>query len=255
MTTYEWLVLFCIATVGHGMALFWYQAKKRNWGICRRAIYDLPIKDRQMSRELKNSIHTPVHAVILGAFLWLGFFGNTSWQSFIVTAIATTIWAEIWHYFSHRMFHLDRLHWIHAEHHKSHLNTPLTAISFSFTEKLIFDVGMILPFVVVDYLVSVNFFGLAGWFIGYLIINSFSHANFEFRGAGYNRYVGKVLTTTTYHALHHARYTGNYGLGTRILDRLLGTEWPDYEPLYDRVNTERRPLSRLREKVVPQENT
>ena len=45
-----------------------------------------------------------------------------------------------------------------------------------------------------------------------------------------------MLTTTTYHSLHHSRYTGNYGLGTRVLDRIFGTEWEDYERLYDRIS-------------------
>jgi sterol desaturase/sphingolipid hydroxylase (fatty acid hydroxylase superfamily) len=60
--------------------------------------------------------------------------------------------------------------------------------------------------------------------------------------------MGKVLTTTTYHSLHHSRYTGNYGLGTRVLDRIFGTEWEDYERLYDRISAE-TPLTKLREKV------
>ena len=62
--------------------------------------------------------------------------------------------------------------------------------------------------------------------------------------------LGKVLTTTTYHSLHHSRYTGNYGLGTRFLDRMFKTEWEDYEPLYERVCSD-KPLNRLREKVEP----
>jgi len=250
MTLYEWIFLGIIALLGHAMALLWYVAKKYDWKICERTIYDLPIKGKQLRRELINSIHTPIHAVMLWACLALGFFNNTTWTSFFVTALATTVWAEIWHYFSHRAFHWDSLHWIHAEHHKSHLNTPLTAISFSFSEKLIFDIGMLLPFLAADYLVSVNFYGIAAWYIGYLVINSFSHANFEFRAARYNSHVGKVLTTTTYHSLHHSRYTGNYGLGTRVLDRLFGTEWEDYEPLYDRVNTERKPLEHLRQRIT-----
>lgn len=249
MTFYEWIFLGIIALLGHAMALLWHVAKSRNWRICERTIYELPVKGRQLRRELLNSIHTPIHAVILGAFLALGFFSGTSVTSFFVTAFAITVWAEIWHYFSHRAFHIDALHWIHAEHHKSRINTPLTAISFSFSEKLIFDIGMLLPFAVADYFASVNFYGIAVWYIGYLIINSFSHANFEFRAVGYNRHVGKVLTTTTYHSLHHSRYTGNYGLGTRILDRIFGTEWEDYERLYDRVNTDRDPLTHLREQV------
>lgn len=249
MTASEWIVLGFIAVLGHAMSLFWYVAKKYDWKICERTIYELPVRSRQIKRELKNSIHTPIHAVLLGVCLLLGFFNNTSVVSFFVTLLATAVWAEIWHYGSHRAFHLQALHWIHAEHHKSHLNTPLTAISFSFSEKLIFDIGVLLPFLAADYATSVNFFGIATWYVGYLVINSFSHANFEFRAAGYNRHVGKILTTTTYHALHHSRYTGNYGLGTRVLDRVFGTEWEDYEPLYDRINTDRQPLARLRERV------
>ncbi|MBO6891381.1 MAG: sterol desaturase family protein [Roseibium sp.] len=249
ITTAQWSVLLLVAVLGHLMALFWYCAKKYDWRICQRTIYDLPTSGRQTRRELKNSIHTPLHAVLLLLCLAAGLFQNSSVASFWLSALGMTVWAEIWHYFSHRAFHLKALHWIHAEHHKSRLNTPFTAISFSFTEKLVFDLGLLIPFAVIDQFVSVNFFGISAWFIGYLIINSFSHANFEFRASGYNKHVGKVLTTTTYHALHHSRYTGNYGLGTRVLDRLFGTEWEDYEALYSKVNTDREPLSSLKEKV------
>jgi sterol desaturase/sphingolipid hydroxylase (fatty acid hydroxylase superfamily) len=69
------------------------------------------------------------------------------------------------------------------------------------------------------------------------------------KSQNYNRVLGQFLTTTTYHSLHHSRYTGNYGLGTRFMDRLFDTEWEDYEPLYDRVSRDKKPLTRLREKV------
>ena len=65
----------------------------------------------------------------------------------------------------------------------------------------------------------------------------------------YNRWTGKVITSTTYHSLHHSRYTGNYGLGTRVLDKIFKTEWEDCERLYDRVSREKRPLAKLRERV------
>jgi Delta7-sterol 5-desaturase len=248
MSTAAIIVLIVIAVLGHAMALFWYLAVTRQWPISRRVIYDLPIKPEQIRRELRNSVHAPLHAVILAVFLLLGLFQNTSVVSFFLTALLTTIWAEIWHYASHRAFHLKPFHWIHVEHHRSHLNSWLTAISFSFTEKLVFDVGLLGVLAIVDLFLNLNFFGIAAWYIGYLIINSFSHANFEFRPKSYNRLLGKVLTTTTYHSLHHSRYTGNYGLGTRVLDRLFGTEWEDYERLYDRISAE-TPLTKLREKV------
>ncbi len=249
MTVPQIIVLIVIATLGHAMALFWYLAVTRKWKISERAIYDLPIGEDQIRRELRNSVHAPLHAVILAAFLLAGFFQATGIGTFAYTALLTTIWAEIWHYASHRFFHLRRFHWIHVEHHKSHLNSWLTAISFSFTEKLVFDLGLLAVLAGIDRLLPLNFYGVAGWYIGYLIINSFSHANFEFRPVTYNRSLGKVLTTTTYHSLHHSRYTGNYGLGTRLLDRVFGTEWEDYERLYDRVSADRTPLKKLREKV------
>jgi len=164
--------LLLIATLGHLMAVFWYLADRYRWKICERTIYDLPIGAEQIRREVKNSLHAPMHAVILAVFLYLGFFRNTSWDSFFSTGIATTIWAEIWHYASHRAFHLRALHWIHVEHHKSRLNSPFTAISFSFTEKLVFDLGLLAPLAVVDAFLSLNAYGIAAWYIGYLVINS-----------------------------------------------------------------------------------
>jgi Delta7-sterol 5-desaturase len=249
-TVPEIAVLILIATLGHAMALVWYLAVRNQWEISKRLIYDLPINDKQIRRELRNSLHAPIHAVILAGFLALGFFQNTSIASFFISALATFVWAEIWHYVSHRAFHLKALHWIHAEHHKSHLNSPLTAISFSFSEKLIFDLGILGLLAAIDLVYSLSFFGIAAWYVGYLLVNSFAHANFELRPRDYNRWLGKVMTSTTYHSLHHSRYTGNYGLGTRVLDRMCKTEWEDYERLYDRISGD-KPLTRLRETVGP----
>ena len=245
---FELAVLIIIALLGHVMALIWYLAASNGWKICERTIYDLPFDETQVRRETRNSLHAPIHAVLLALFLYAGFFKNVSLVSFFSTLVGTAIWAEIWHYSSHRAFHLRPLHWIHVEHHRSRVNSWMTAISFSFSEKLIFDLGLLLPLALIDTFVSLNFFGIAGWYIGYLVINSFSHANFELKSKDYNRFLGKVITSTTYHSLHHSRYTGNYGLGTRVLDKLFKTEWPDYETIYERVSSERSPLKKLKER-------
>jgi len=249
-TTAQLIALGVVALLGHTMALFWYLADRRHAKLCQTTIYDMEIPAAQLRRELLNSIHTPIHAVMLGTFLFFGFFQNSTWPSFFASLLATTVWAEIWHYVSHRLFHLKPLHWIHAEHHKSHLNSPFSAISFSFSEKFLFNLGMIGLMALVDLVAGVNFYGVAGWYIGYLIINSYSHANFEIKSDAFLGFAGKYLASTTYHALHHSRYINNYGLGTRFLDRAFGTEWPDYEDLYLRVTRDRAPLHKLSEKVV-----
>jgi len=249
MTWDEIVGLAAIATLGHVMAAIWYAAYKGQWSICDRKIYEATIQAKQMRRELINSLHAPMHAVILAGFLHAGFFAERSWIGFFATLALAFVWAELWHYISHRAFHLKALHWIHAEHHKSHINTPFTAISFSFSEKTIFDLGYLGVLALIDLVIPLNFFGIVFWYIGYLITNSVGHANFEFRSGDYNAFLGKVLTTTAYHSLHHSRYTGNYGLATRVLDRLFATEWTDYEKLYDRVVVEGRPMRSLRERA------
>jgi sterol desaturase/sphingolipid hydroxylase (fatty acid hydroxylase superfamily) len=251
VTAAETAMLCLVAVIGHLMALFWLCVEDYEVDLSRDRIYDLPIKDPQVRRELKNSLHTPLHAVMLLLALLAGLFEARSIGSFVVTALAVTVWAEIWHYASHRAFHLKPLHWIHAEHHRSRLSSPFTALSFSFAEKVIFDLGIIGGMALLGIFVDLNFFGIAAWFVGYLIINSYGHANYEIRGEAFMKLKGTVLTSTVYHALHHSRYTGNYGLGTRLLDRLFGTEWPDSVAVFDRVVTERRPLTSLRETVDP----
>jgi Delta7-sterol 5-desaturase len=241
--------LLVIGLLGHVMALFWFVAVRRRWGIASRAIYALEIPRAQIRRELRNSVHAPIHAVLLAAFLAIGAFRATGIVSLAGTLVLTAVCAEVWHYWSHRAFHVKWLHWIHEEHHKSHLNSWLTAVSFPFSEKLIFDIGLIGALALLDRYIALNFYGVATWYVGYLIINSFSHANFELKSADYVQGLGRILTSTTYHSLHHARYTGNYGLGTRLLDRAFGTEWNDYDRLYERVARDRAPLRRLSERV------
>src|SRR5262249_58461411 len=107
----EIAVLLVIATLGHVMAFTWYLAARQKWKICERTIYDLPINEKQMAREFRNSLHTPLHAVILAAFLWLGVFQKGSWTAFLLSFFCTTKWAEIWHYASPPPFHSSPLSW------------------------------------------------------------------------------------------------------------------------------------------------
>jgi len=241
--------LVLIAVLGHSMALFWMFAARFRLKLCQTSIYAIPISEEQVIREIRNSIHAPIHAVLLYIFLRLNFFTNSTWGSFAISLFLVAVWAEAWHYISHRIFHIPRFHWIHAEHHKSHLSSPFMFLSFAFTEKVIFSLGILAVLGIVDRFYRLNFFGIAVWYSGYLVINSFSHANFEVKSKHFQRWAGKILTSTTFHALHHSRDSNNYGLGTRIFDRLFKTEWADYTRIFERIAAQERPLTRLGEKV------
>ena len=216
MDAAEAAMLCLIAVIGHLMALFWLCVEDYEVDLSRDRIYSLPIKDPQVRRELKNSLHTPLHALMLMVFLLFGFFDNRSITSFFGSLLLTAVWAEIWHYSSHRAFHLKSLHWIHAEHHRSRLSSPFTALSFSFWEKFIFDLGILGTLVLVDqFLIPLNFFGIATWFALYLVINSYGHANYEIRSENFMKFKGRFITSTVYHALHHYKIHGKTMVSAR----------------------------------------
>ena len=89
--------LILIAVLGHSLALFWVVAARFHFKFCQNAIYAIPISKEQIKRELKNSIHAPIHAVILYIFVWLKFFTNDTLASFVISLLLATIWVETWH--------------------------------------------------------------------------------------------------------------------------------------------------------------
>src|SRR5262249_22520706 len=78
--------LLLIAVLGHIMALVWYLAATGKWKLCERKIYDLPVDPAQIRREMQNSVHAPIHALLLALFVYAGFFRNDTVLSFLATA-------------------------------------------------------------------------------------------------------------------------------------------------------------------------
>ena len=50
-----------------------------------------------------------------------------------------------------------------------------------------------------------------------------------------------ILNTPTNHVMHHEKMRGNYDLYFKILDRLMGTNHPDYEARFREVTS--RPVT------------
>ena len=218
-----------------------------------KKIYNVEATEEQLKHELENSFLTsPLHA----SLLWLALFSGllvdhqTTWVNFLYTFAIVFVWTEIWHYFSHRAMHTKALLFIHREHHKSKVTNPLSSISFSFLEKLIFSVGIIVPVSLLSAVIPVSFYGIYAYYIFYFITNVLGHSNMEIRDPQYaNSWMGKVLNTPTFHAMHHARYVKNYGLITSTLDRLFNTMWEDYDQVQSRAASE-QPLTKLSERLI-----
>jgi len=151
------------------------------------------------------------------------------WE-FIVTFLLLFVWVEIFFYYSHRLFHWPRFFWIHRHHHQASPLNPWTSLSFSLVERLVLLAGVSVIPALVSWWMPFPLEAYAAYFLFNYVLNVYGHLNVEtvpprFTGTR----LGQVLNTSTYHALHHLRYRGHYGLFTSTLDRFHGTKFSDYE--------------------------
>ena len=244
------LILSFLAVANHLIVFgFIYIYKSRKV----RRVYNVAVNQDQLKEELNNSwLTSPLHAGLIWLALYSGFLKDhpTTVLNFLYTFIIVFVWTEIWHYFSHRLMHHKSLLWIHREHHKSKVTNPMSSISFSFLEKLIFSVGIIAPVAALSSLIPISLYGIVAYYLFYFVTNALGHSNIEIRKPGYTQtWIGRIINTPTYHAMHHARYVKNYGLITSSLDRLFNTMWEDYDKVQTRAAGE-LPLQKLSERLI-----
>lgn len=137
---------------------------------------------------------------------------------------------DAWFYAWHRLFHHPLLfRHIHSVHHKSVDVNPFTSYSFHAVEAVVLGLwivpaALLLP-IPMTALTVLQAVGLAN--------NVMSHLGYELMP----RWILRVpllrwTNTATFHSLHHTRLRGNFGLHTRLWDRLFGTEVPEYEQVF-----------------------
>jgi sterol desaturase/sphingolipid hydroxylase (fatty acid hydroxylase superfamily) len=215
-------------------------------------VYAIAAPEGQKAREFRNALTTtPVHALLFVSFIFSGWLaiGEETISRIIFTFVGTLIWTEIWHYFSHRAMHLRMFIFLHREHHLSRVTGVWSSVSFSFLEKFAFSVGILGGLAIVSQSYPVSAIGITLYYVFYFFTNTLGHANFEFRKPDYRSSImGKIFNSPTYHAMHHARYTSNYGLLTPWLDQIFGTEWKDSSKVQTRAAMG-HPLTKLSERL------
>ena len=69
-----------------------------------------------------------------------------------------------------------------------------------------------------------------------LLINAYGHLGYEIFPKSIRRtLLFKIINSSVYHNMHHKNFKGNYGLYFRFWDRIMGTEFKDYEDKFDHV--------------------
>jgi lathosterol oxidase len=147
------------------------------------------------------------------------------------------VWFEAWFYYGHRALHSKLLYRFHHQHHTAQVTSPWTSLNFSIVERLYVIVGaLFVPIVWTYFWGPVPFPGVVAYFLFNYLFNVYGHLNVEFLPENYHEsLISKVWNSVTYHAVHHARYQGHYGLFTPIFDRIHGTGFSDFNELYKKV--------------------
>lgn len=153
-----------------------------------------------------------------------------------VVIVAAISFNEVVFYAVHRLLHTPRLFFLHAQHHTARVSDPFTTFSFSLTEHVTILPPSALCVAALSWVLPVSLETMTALSVLSEVLACYPHINVELTRPGFpSGPIGSWLTSPTHHGMHHARFNGNYGLYTRVLDRLFGTEWPDYPALHARV--------------------
>jgi sterol desaturase/sphingolipid hydroxylase (fatty acid hydroxylase superfamily) len=219
--------------------LFWL----RKTGSYRFRIRPGMARGGQMGRELFNSsraflIYSGSQVVLRIAILAFGFvltFDNVLplWQV-VLSYPLILIAHDAYFYWTHRLMHLPGVFRpVHWEHHRSRQPSVLTAHSFSVSESIVQGLFPIL---------YVTFFPCTFPTLIFFYMVMISHDVAIHSGVDvFPRWlvVGRFgwICGTAHHDIHHAIGRTNYGLYTRLWDRLMKTEHPNFERIYDYVHS------------------
>lgn len=216
-----------------GVGTFWIKFSKwaKNHRVVNREVPWKVIGKDILNAFLILAIDAAVFVILIPTGM-LKVNAHASFQTNLVTFIIFFIAFEAYFYYLHRALHHPKLYWIHKHHHNSVATNPWTSLSFSVLERLILLIGAAGVPAVISQFVPIPEIGYSLYFLTNYILNVYGHLNVEFMPMCYVRTVGRVVNTTTYHALHHLRYRGHYGLFTRTLDRFHGTEFKDYPEMH-----------------------
>lgn len=205
-----------------------------------RRVFRIALPDGQLRSELIAAIPVlMLDAAAVTVMVYAGLLTTVpaTWSNALVTFALMFVFFEVWFYVTHRALHTRALFFIHRQHHTAQVTDPLTSLSFSLIERLMLLFGALGAAIVLSWTIEISVAGLAAYGLANYALNVLGHSNVEvFPGWFARSRLGRWLVTPTYHALHHARYRGHYGLFTSVLDRIFGNVYPDYELVQDRAS-------------------
>ncbi len=162
------------------------------------------------------------------------------WVYYVFSLILMVVVHDAYFYWTHRAMHHKSLFWLfHRVHHVSHNPSPWAAFSFHPLEAFVQSgITLVLTLVVPHHPSALGIFLLF-----MTLMNVLGHLGYELYPKGFASHpVGRWITTSTHHNMHHHQGKGNYGIYFNWWDRWCGTLHPDYEETYKEVTLRSRDL-------------
>jgi Delta7-sterol 5-desaturase len=217
-----------------------------------RPIFAVPLSPGQYRHELIGNAQFFVVAVACLSLVldqrWARA-GDESALRFAATFGALLVGFQAYYYGLHRALHHRRLVRFHRHHHESRVTTPLSGQSMSAVEAVGWMIGYAGLPVALSFVAPISLNGWLAYLAFNVVGNIVGHANAEvIAPTSWIKTRALGAAVFTYHALHHARWTGHYGFESSWCDRLFGSEWSDWPALHARVWSG-APLRSLKERA------
>ncbi len=198
-------------------------------------------ESKQIRREIKLSLQTILIFSISGVFIVTAKKMGISqvytdvdkyglaWA--ILSVPAMLILHDTYFYWTHRAMHESK--WLfkhmHRDHHLSHHPSPFTAFAFHPSEALV-QTGIA---ILISLFLPVHQLSFMIFMIITLSMNVLGHLGYELYPSWFmNTPLKYILNTTTHHHLHHQKSKANYSLYFNFWDRIMGTNYRNYEAIY-----------------------
>jgi ring-1,2-phenylacetyl-CoA epoxidase subunit PaaE len=205
----------------------------------------------QILREIKNSLITIIVFAAIDLFVFQDSTKSIESATFKVYSdfhahggilyiafmtLVLFVVEDAYFYWMHKTVHSPKLYkYIHKVHHESIDTTPFTSYSFHPLEAAleIVPLGLVM---LIAYFFPVHIAALLIWQVLSIALNVLGHSGYELFPSYWNNYwFLKWKLPATHHNMHHEKFNGNYGLYFIWWDRIMGTEFPDYEEKFKSI--------------------
>lgn len=235
---------FVVASVFYFMFYVWKRTDWQHLKIQQK----FPTNKMILSEILHSMLSMVIFAVVIIGIINIAKSGVTrmyadiddyGWLYLVFSVILLIVLHDFFFYFAHRLMHYKRFYTVHRRHHLSLNPTPWAAFSFSPVEAVLEIIW--LPIVVMIF--PFHRMAIISWSLFMIVMNVIGHLGYEIFPRNFlQRPLGKILLSSTHHNLHHSKVKTNYGLYFTFWDKILNTEYKDYEKEYQAVKS-RSPVS------------